>query len=76
MSVRVRPMPALGVVVRRPRGVFWARTGPDSHDHRFCLDMLHPVYGIDQQREKKGQPGELEVVRVWACAACWPKGDE
>ena len=72
MSGRRTHLPALGVVVPRPRGVFWALAAPVGRI-RFCQAPEHAVYATDTQREKKGQPGEIETVRCWACAECWPQ---
>lgn len=64
--------PPLGVVVPRPAGLFWARSGAAQRDP-LCEDAGHPVYVREHVRRRIGSPDETETVTVWACACCWPK---
>jgi hypothetical protein len=39
----------------------------------MCEDDGHPVYVREHPRKKVGKPGEIEIVKVYACAVCWPE---
>ena len=74
LAVR-RAASAVGVVVARPRGVFWARTGRGPHDP-MCEAADHAVSLARHTRPVRGCPSAWETVDVWACRVCWPEGAE